>query len=67
MNMNRIINMVIRRLTNMAINKGIDAGVNQMAKRKGSNADAGTQHADLQLDKKRMRKTAKMTRRLTKF
>lgn len=34
MNMNHIINMVIRRVMSIAINKGINAGVDQVAKRK---------------------------------
>ncbi|WP_424435599.1 hypothetical protein [Planktotalea sp.] len=63
MNMNQIINMVIRRVMNIAINKGINAGVDQMAKRKGRNAD----DPDLQQDKKRLRQTARLTRRMGKF
>jgi hypothetical protein len=34
MNMNQIINMVIRRIMSIAINKGISAGSDKMAQRK---------------------------------
>lgn len=63
MNMNQIINMVIRRVMSIAINKGINAGVDQMAKRKGGNAN----DPDQAQSKKRMRQTARMTRRITKL
>ena len=44
MNMNQIINMVIRRVMSIAINKGISAGADQMSKRKTrKTAEAGQQ------------------------
>lgn len=39
MNMNQIINMVIRRIMSIAINKGISAGSDKMAQRKASKLD----------------------------
>ncbi|WP_439142427.1 hypothetical protein [Planktotalea sp.] len=67
MNMNTIINMVIRRVMSIAINKGINAGVDQIAKRKGRNSDGPQQSADIQQDKQRMRQTARLGRRITKL
>ena len=48
MNMNHIINMVIRRVMSIAINKGINAGVDQVAKRKKRGNTNPRQYADLQ-------------------
>ncbi|MEN8893385.1 hypothetical protein [Planktotalea arctica] len=48
MNMNQIINMVIRRFMSIAINKGISAGVDQVAKRKNRPA----QDTDISADTK---------------
>jgi hypothetical protein len=67
MNMNSIINMVIRRVMSIAINKGINADVDQMAKRKGRNTDDPQQSADIQQDKQRLRQTARLGRRFTKL
>ena len=67
MNMNTIINMVIRRVMSIAITKGINAGVDQIAKRKGRNSDDPQQSADIQQDKQRMRQTARLGRRITKL
>ncbi|WP_375266080.1 hypothetical protein [Planktotalea sp.] len=47
MNMNTIINMVIRCVMSIAINKGINAGVDQIANRKGRNSDDPQQSADI--------------------
>lgn len=65
--MNTIINMVIRRVMSIAINKGINAGVDQIAKRKGRNSDDPQRSADIQQDKQRMRQTARLGRRITKL
>ena len=67
MNMNQIINMVIRRVMSIVINKGISAGVDKMAQRKDRNMNASADHGDLQHDKTRMRQTAKLSRRITKL
>lgn len=65
--MNTIINMVIRCVMSIAINKGINAGVDQIANRKGRNSDDPQQSADIQQDKQRMRQTARLGRRITKL
>lgn len=67
MNMNQIINMVLRRVMSIAINKGINAGVDQVAKRKGRNLNDPEQQVDLAQDKKRLRQTAKLSRRITRL
>jgi len=71
MNMNMIINMVIRRVTSIAINKGINAGVDQLAKRKGRgqalHPDSPDQQAQAKQTANRMRQGAKLTRRLGRF
>ena len=67
MNMNQIINMVIRRVMSIAINKGINAGVDQMAKRKGRDPFDPAQSAEIQQDKQRLRQTARLSRRITKL
>ncbi|MGH1578959.1 hypothetical protein [Planktotalea sp.] len=45
MNVNQIINMVIRRVMSIAINKGINAGADQLSKRK-TRKTAQTQQQD---------------------
>ena len=55
MNMNSIINMVIRRVMSIVINKGINAGVDQMSKRKGRTASDRQAQADVQQDNQRLR------------
>ncbi len=67
MNMNQIINLVLRRVMSIAINKGINAGVDQVAKRKGRNLNDPEQQVDLAQDKKRLRQTAKLSRRITRL
>lgn len=67
MNMNSIINMVIRRVMNIVISKGINAGVDQMSKRKGGTKNQQGQDVDSAQTKQRLRQTAKMTRRMTKL
>ncbi len=67
MNMNHIINMVIRRVMSIAINKGINAGVDQVAKRKNRGNTNPRQYADLQQVKQSMRQTARLSRYITKL
>ena len=59
--------MVIRRVMSIVINKGINAGVDHIAKRKGRNSDDPQRSADIQQDKQRMRQTARLGRRVTKL
>ena len=67
MNMNHIINIVIRRVMSIAINKGINVGVDQVTKRKNRGNTHPDQHASLQQDKQRMRQTARLSRCVTKL
>lgn len=68
MNMNTIINMVIRRVMSIAISKGINAGVDQMAKRKNGGAPASPeQQAETKQTAQRMRQGARLTRRIGRF
>lgn len=64
MNMNQIINMVVRRVMSVAINKGINVGVDTFSKRKsGSEPDP----ADTAQSKQRLRQTSRMVRRMGRF
>lgn len=74
MNMNQIINMVIRVITRKAINSGISAGIGAVSRRKkgndadqpGAEQDRTGQH-QVQGNAGQAKKIARITRRMTRM
>lgn len=69
MNANQIINMIIRRVMNIAINKGVDAGMNQFSKARGTGQPGQAEQQPMpqpgaQDAGKRARQAARLTRKI---
>lgn len=77
MNIERILNMIIRQITRRAVNKGIDMSVSAFSRSgqpKGDANDDGAEHARgkqgkaaAPIDAKQTRQMARMARRIGRF
>lgn len=68
MNMNTVINMVMRRVMSVLINKGINAGVDKLSSRNPNPTQStADQQRQSQETAKKLRQGARLTRRIGRF
>jgi hypothetical protein len=68
MNANQLINMVMRMFVNKLVNKGMDAGINAVSKRNGSNEQMSAEQKQSNGQNAKLAKGAmRMMRRVGRF